>query len=479
MDRHQPVPYLASVRSSIALAPLATAALLGLVDTARAAGPSEPPVTEAASALPALGNTAEGDRTLLREIGDEHVHGEASHGEPLVVERAAADATAREPDDVWERVRRSTRLEVPDNEAVRTERRRLRDEALWIDKILRRATPYAAHLVAALDDRYLPLELALLPVIESGFRPHARSPDRATGLWQLMPETAREIGVRRDRWFDGRRDIVVSTTAALDYLSYLNALYHGDWELTLAAYNAGPGRVRAAQRRARAAGGSLDFWSLALPRETRVYVPRFLALVALVREGEEGPLELPSVPIEPAFVKVDVGRRVSVERAAALGSLSPESLRRLNAGLVHGVTPPGGPHELYLPRGSRARLVERLAATDADASFGPPSVHEVVAGDTLGALARAYGISERRLMTLNGLEDARILVGQRLALLDSDALAEDSVEHLVVPGDTLSSIARRYSVGVEAISRADGSALDTDLIRVGDTLRVRLSPDTG
>ena len=430
-------------------------------------------------ASPSLGNTEAGDLPLLREIADDHVHG--TEGEiDGVLDGGGGDVTRVAPaTDVWSRVRSAGRLTVPDNEAVRAREALYRAEVRWIGEILRRGDPYVAHVVAALESRYLPPELVLVPAVESGFRPQALSSGNASGLWQIVPVTAREIGIERSDWYDGRADVVASTDAALDYLSHLNAAFHGDWELTLAAYNAGPGRVRRAVRRNRAAGLPEDFWSLDLPAETRAYVPKVLALLALLREGDSG-LEVPEVPLEPALVEVDVGRRISLDRAADLGVVSEATLRRLNAGLIHGVTPPGGPHRLYVPPRDRAAFLERLAAAPPGPLFSLPSTHVVRAGDTLGALALAYGVSEERLMALNGLHDSRIRVGQTLAVLDARHADGASVEHVVASGDTLSDIARRYDVGVDDITDREGRTLPADLIRPGETLLVNLlSPESG
>ena len=258
MHHPRPPAFRPARRSSIALALLTIAGPAAVAAAADAGAADEIEAALTAGSLPPLVNTAEGDRPLLREIGDTHVHDGAL---PMPLATAAAPA-----DDVWGRVRASARLDVPDHENVRRELATLRDQALWIGKILHRGSPFVGHVVEALDTRYLPLELALLPAIESGFRPRALSSERAAGLWQLMPDTAREIGVPSGEWYDGRGDVVLSTRAALDYLSYLNAEFHGDWELTLAAYNAGPGRVRKAIRRNRSAGRAEDFWSLPAAR---------------------------------------------------------------------------------------------------------------------------------------------------------------------------------------------------------------------
>lgn len=374
--------------------------------------------------LPTLGNTSAGDRPLLEEIGDDHVHSAEPGAGEVQVGFMTGDVSMS--DDAWERIRDSRRIDIPSNERVREQTLVVRHELLWISKILHRGTPYLGHLVAELDARYLPVELALLPAVESGFRPHARSDNEAAGLWQFVPETADEIGIDRNDWYDGRADIVISTTAAIDYLGYLNATFHGDWELTLAAYNAGLGRVRKAIKRNLAAGLPTDYWSLRLPTETREYVPKLYALIQLLRDGGATVLELPPVSLESAFAKVDVGRRMSIERASNIGRVPISTLRQLNAALLHDVTPPAGPHALYVPRASADAFLRRLG--------------------------QAYAVS------LHALPDT----------------------YVVVTGDTLSAIARKYDVGVDAITRADGSALPDDVIRPGDALLVqRLRADSG
>ena len=180
------------------------------------------------------------------------------------------------------------------------------------------------------------------------------------------------------------------------------------------------------------------------------------------------------MPLEPAFAKVDVGRRISLDGAATLGAVPERLLRQLNAGLVRGVTPPAGPHELYVPSASREDFLRRMAAAGPGPAFSLPDTHVVVAGDTLGALALAYGVSEERLMSLNALDGPTIRIGQRLAVLDARHAHGASVEHVVASGDTLSDIASRYAVGVDAITDHEGRALRAELIRPGERLRVNL-----
>jgi hypothetical protein len=169
----------------------------------------------------------------------------------------------------------------------------------YLSRTLARAQPYLYHIVAELEARNLPLALALVPLVESDYDPTALSPRGAAGLWQLMPATARHLGVKRNSYYDGRHDLQDSTRAAIDYLTYLNNYFDGDWLLALAAYNAGEGTVLRAIRNNERAGKDTDFWSLSLPQETRLYVPKILALAEVISNPRKVDLELPFVPHAP------------------------------------------------------------------------------------------------------------------------------------------------------------------------------------
>jgi membrane-bound lytic murein transglycosylase D len=144
----------------------------------------------------------------------------------------------------------------------------------YIERIQERAEPYLHFILEEIDKRGMPTEIALLPAVESAFQPFAYSPGRAAGMWQFIPSTGRHFGLKQNWWYDGRRDVVSSTKAALDYLQSLSKQFDGDWELALAAYNSGAGTVRSAIRRNQKRGRKTDFWSLNLPDETSAYVPR-------------------------------------------------------------------------------------------------------------------------------------------------------------------------------------------------------------
>lgn len=408
---------------------------------------------------------------MLIEVSDQHIYDTITSESESNVEptQSIGKSNSQIVDTVWEFVQQSTRLQIPEHERITHYREQYRAEALWISRILLRASPFAGHIVEELDKRYLPVELALLPVIESGYRPDVHSSQDAAGIWQIVPGTATDIGILRSTWFDGRSDLRQSTSAAVDYLSYLNAEFHGDWLLTLAAYNAGLGRVRSAVKRNAQAGLPTDFWSLKLPKETRNYVPKFLALVALLRYDKPKDLELPRVARGSAYDLVDTRKRVSLDRLSVLTGVPERRLQLLNAGLVHGITPPEGPHLLYLPQGFGKPLIEKLVSQNPEWLYTPPETHVVVAGDNLSSLARRYKIPVKRLMKLNALASPLIRIGQKLTVLDSKT-DDSQVEYVVTIGDTLSDIAQKFLIKVTDIRDERGQRLNSDTIHPGETL---------
>ena len=413
------------------------------------------------TSLPPMGNSAADDRIMLREISDQYVHA----GPPS----ESIKTVQKEASDVWTFVQQSTRLKIPEHEEIAYYHEQYQREALWITRILERASPFIGYVVDELDKRYLPVELSLLPVVESGYQPDVHSPQKAAGIWQIVPATAADVGIRHTSWFDGRSDIRDSTHAAINYLGYLNGRFHGDWPLTLAAYNAGLGRVRAAIKRNKEAGLPTDFWSLALPSETRKYVPRFLALVALLRDNTTAALTLPSVPRGSAFDLLDADRRVSLDQLAIVSGVNEKRLRQLNAGLIRGVTPPDGPHVVYVPQGVGVPLDNALKQDDTIALFSWPDTHEVQDGDTLGSIALRYELPLQQLRLINGLDNDFIRSGK---LLKVRKLANDQsrVTYVVTIGDTLSEIAQRFSIDVSAIMDEEGKQLGRDVIHPGETL---------
>jgi membrane-bound lytic murein transglycosylase D len=276
-----------------------------------------------------------------------------------------------EKDGLWQRIRSKLSLLHLDNPRVEEHVDYLRHNPGYVYTLSERAQPFMHYIVGEIELRGLPMDLALVPMVESAFEPAAVSPKQAAGLWQIMPATGRQYGLTLDAWYDGRQDIQASTQAALDYLKYLNEFFAGDWLLTLAAYNAGEGTVQRAIDANREAGKPTDYWNLELPRETLAYVPKILALSRVVANPRVHGLALRPINDEPYLVRVAVGPQTNLSSAAALAGMSKDQLNFFNACFKRGVTPPRDPYKLLLPRNQALALQEKLEDFQRSASLPP------------------------------------------------------------------------------------------------------------
>jgi len=331
---------------------------------------------------------------------------------------AAPDAPSSEPSgddfvDLFERMRAGFALPAVEDFRVQREVERYVAHATYLDRTFDRGRRYLHHIVLQLEERDMPRELALLPVVESAFDPFARSPKLASGLWQFIPSTGRHYGLHQDFWLDGRRDVLEATRAALDHLEDLHDEFEGDWLLALAAYNAGAGNVSRAVERNRRAGRPTDFFHLDLRAETRSYVPKLLAIARVTAEPERFGIEFPVIPNAPYFARVDVGGQIDLGLVSDLAEIPLEELRALNPEYKRWATAPDGPHELLVPVPAKQRFHEVLATL-------PPSKrlrfvrHQVRRGDTLFAIARRYGVSLEALCSVNRVRGSLIHPGQEL-----------------------------------------------------------------
>ncbi|MDW1632071.1 transglycosylase SLT domain-containing protein, partial [Vibrio sp. Y176] len=195
----------------------------------------------------------------------------------------------------------------------------------------------------------LPMELALLPVVESSFDAFAYSHGSAAGLWQFVPGTGKMMGLEQNYWYDGRRDVAASTDAALDYLVQLNERFDGNWEHAIAAYNSGGGRVSSAIRKNKKLGKPVDFFSLDLPKETSSYVPKLLALADVVANQEKYGIDIPSIPNKPVLTLVDPKEQLDLAIAADYAGIGVKELQSYNPAYNQWSTAPEGPHQLLIP----------------------------------------------------------------------------------------------------------------------------------
>jgi len=319
--------------------------------------------------------------------------------------------------------------------------------------------------------------------VESGFRPYVYSMDGAAGLWQFMPATGQMLGLEQDWWFDQRRTVRASTTAAIDYLNRLNERFSGEWLLALAAYNAGAGSVGRAIRNAERHGEPTDFWSLDLPGETERYVPRLLALAAIVSDPEAYDLDLPEILDQPYFAPVDTAGQIDLNIAADLAGIPIEELLALNAGHKRWASRPAGPHELLLPLDSVSAFEQALAELPEDRRLRWQH-HRVRRGDSLSRIAREYGVSIDVIRETNRLRDSRIRAGDELIIPLSDSVTVASagsnghsrqrMHYRVRKGDSLYVIAQRFQVSVSDLKRWNRVGR---YIRPGERLTVFVDPD--
>jgi membrane-bound lytic murein transglycosylase D len=360
----------------------------------------------------------------------------------------------------------------------------------YIARVLTRAQRYMPYIVSELERRGMPLELALLPIVESAYDPFAYSHGRAAGLWQFIPGTAKRFGIRQNWWYDGRRDVVDSTRAALDYLQYLHDLQDGDWLLAIAGYNAGGGTVTRAVRRNLARSKPTDFWHLSLPRETSGYVPRLLALAELVRNPAAYDLTLPQLVDAPQFATVDVGGQLDLALAAELAGLDLDTLYAFNSGFNRWATDPDGPHRLVLPIDVVDAFADALAAVP-DGERVRWQRHKVKPGEAISQIADRYHTTVTAIREANGLSGNLIRAGSwltipvatrplnaysksadaRLAATQNRERDGQRIEHVVRAGESFWSISRRFGVGVRELAAWNGVA-PGDTLSVGQKLVV-------
>ncbi len=368
----------------------------------------------------------------------------------------------------------------------------LADNQDYVDRFIERARPYLFHIVSRLEARGMPLDLALLPVVESAYQPFAHSPRHASGIWQFMPATGKRYGLKQDWWYDGRRDITASTEAALDYLEALHKRFNGDWLHALAAYNLGEGKVGRAIRKNRKAQKKTDFWSLRLPRETRNYVPSLLALVEVLKNSQKYNIHFNPVLRHAYFEAVDTGSQIDLATVAKLSGLNINEIYRLNPGFNRWATGPDGPHRLLIPIDIAEDFKQKLASLPESGRIGWTQ-YRVREGDSLSRIAARHRISVSALKKANRLKGNLIRTGHSLLLPIAKqpgkyyALSEETrkfkaleeVEegrryiYNVKSGDNLWEIARRYDVGIRQLRRWNG--LNGTLLRPGQKLIIQIA----
>jgi membrane-bound lytic murein transglycosylase D len=410
---------------------------------------------------------------------------------------AEIEQQAHKETDVWKRIGSDLRLTRDISEKTTASKLAwfARNQA-YIDRVSDRATPYLYYIVEELEKRDMPLELALLPIVESAYNPFAYSPSRASGIWQFIPNTGKHYGLKQNWWYDGRRDIVAATDAALNYLQKLHKDFNGDWMLALAAYNSGEGNVARAIRRNKKAGKAIDFFSLRLPRETRGYVPSLLAISEIVANPEKYNVTIKPIKNEQYFEQVDINSQIDLATAAELSGLSIEELYTLNPGFNRWATDPIGPHRLLIPVANTPAFKNELASLSS-ADRIKWQQHKIQKGESLGRIATHYRTDVSTLKQINRIKGNTIRTGHSLLIpaaqkpLKHYSLSLDSRRYkglksvgdgqryvyTIKRGDNLWDIGRHYGISVKQLC-AWNDISSKSILRPGKKLEIWVEEET-
>jgi membrane-bound lytic murein transglycosylase D len=351
----------------------------------------------------------------------------ASGEETLHVE----EANALEPvGNLWDRIRAGFAMPELKSDLVAYHERKLLANPDYLERMIERSRPYLFHIVDEVEKRGLPTELALLPFIESAMNPVAVSHAKAAGLWQFIPSTGRAYDLKQNWWVDNRRDVVQSTRAALDYLQYIHGLHDNDWFLALASYNWGEGAVARARKANRARGKRDDYLSLRMPSETRHYVPKLIALKNIVARADELSVPLAYLPNKPYFVTIDKLRPMDLELAAEFAQMSVEEFVRLNPAHNRPVISASRNHGIVLPADRLEAFVEAVKAhEEAGGVFASWQPYTLQKGDTLASVAKKFSVSVEELRKANGLRPgAKLLAGSQILAPHDQVLDESRIE---------------------------------------------------
>ncbi|WP_344795218.1 lytic transglycosylase [Litoribacillus peritrichatus] len=394
-------------------------------------------------------------------------------------------------DNLWDRIRDNMQLERDISQPrVIAQINWYKRHPKYFVRISQRAEKYMYHVVQEIEERGLPAELALLPIVESAYDPFAYSHGRASGLWQFIPSTGRYFNLKQDWWYDGRRDIISSTDAALTYLENLNKRFDNDWLLALSAYNAGGGNVSKAMRKNRKRNRATDFWSLSLPRETSAYAPKIVALAELLANPEKYDMVWPYVPNQPFFKVMEIDSQIDLAQAADMAEIEIDELYKLNPAFNQWATHPDGPHRILVPLEKHDVFTENFAALD-----NKQRVHwkryKIRSGDSLITIAKKFRTTPQVIREVNNVRNNMIRAGKTLLIptssRDMDEYTLSAIQRLnkrqsrspgngrhkssyaVKSGDSFWTISRKYGVGVRELAKWNQMA-PTDPLKINQKL---------
>ena len=363
--------------------------------------------------------------------------------EPVAVEQPApppppapqvVHAPPPPPNDVWVRVRAGFRMTNLNGPLVQQWEQYYSTRPDYVARMVERGSHFLFHIVEEIERRRMPAEIALLPMIESAYNPQAYSRAHASGMWQFIPSTGKHVGLQQNFWYDGRRDVLAATSAALDYLEKLYGMFN-DWNLALAAYNWGEGAVSRAMARNQAKGLPSDYESLTMPAETRNYLPKLQAVKNIIASPEQYGIKLAEVPNRPYFATVTTPRHIDVKVAASLAEISIEEFKFLNPAHNKPVIRADGSETIVLPVDKV--MVFRRNLTAHEKPLVSWQAYTVKRSDKPEAIAAKHGMSVAQLKSANNIPaNKRIVAGQTL-MVPLKGTAEPYLPDLPAPKVTV------------------------------------------
>ncbi|TDO98895.1 LysM peptidoglycan-binding domain-containing protein [Marinomonas balearica] len=480
----------------------------GLTKKGESTTESETEITQANSTAPEIINENLGGSDTDAESPIDNVPAVTNQSSPQDVQAendaetqhkvAVTPPEPKAPVDIWERIRAGYKLNLDvDQPRLRSQLRWYSSHPNYLTRVSKRGERYLYFIVEELEKANMPLEIALLPIVESGFDPFGYSHGRASGPWQFIPSTGQIYGLDQNWWYDGRRDITLSTKAAIAYLTKLGRMFDGNWLHALASYNSGEGTVMRAIRKNKKAGKPTDFWSLDLPKETRAYVPKLLALAKIIKDPAKYSYTTHFIVNKPYFEQVNIGGQIDLAQAANMADISIDEIYLLNPAFNQWATAPNGPHKLLVPISKAKNFRTKLA------SISPKDRvtwvrYTVKAGDNLLGVAKSHNTTVDVLQDVNKISSSLIRVGQQLMIpvagnkIESYTLSSHQrlltkqstspsrsrikLNYTVQAGDSLWKIAKQYNTSSKTLARWNSMGLG-DPLRPGKKLVVWVKSD--
>jgi membrane-bound lytic murein transglycosylase D len=386
-----------------------------------------------------------------------------------------------ESSNLWDRVRNQFSLDLDlESSRIDSELKWFARHQSYLNRVSNRSARYLYFIMEQIEARGMPGEMALLPIVESAFEPFAYSHGRAAGVWQFIPSTGHVYGLKQDWWHDGRRDIRRSTIAALKFLEGLSREFDGDWMLALAAYNSGAGTVRKAIRKNKRKGLPTDFLSLSLPKETRAYAPKLIALARLLKDPEKYGVSFPVIQNTPYFSVVETGGQMDLSQAAEMADVDLEEIYKLNPQYNQWATSPNGPYELLVPISQQDVFKARLLELPIDQRIKWQR-YKIKSGDSLISIAKKFHTTPDALKQVNPIRNNLLRAGHMLLIptafknpnsyaysaanrlskkqaLTRGARGSKKMNYTVRSGDSFWELSKKHKVSVGKIAKWNGMA---------------------